>query len=125
LFTFQWREKKAVGPHTYSSYLRTAVLSEVQTDSLSTFGINLVQLLVFGSIFVQGALVSKMTANSMNQYPHYLLLHYIFLISPGCTTLSVALVYLTKHKKIRDKITREIQGLWKLENNQPTVLPCL
>ena len=124
-YFFQWKEKKSVGAYTYASYLKSAVLSEVQSDSLSTLGLNLFQLVVVTGSFWNGILLSKMTAISLNQYPQYLLLHYIFLISPGFMALSISLVYIIRHERLRYKIKRELEGLWKGGNNHPIVLPCV
>ena len=115
----KWQEKKAQGPQTYAAFLKSLTLSEVKKESLATFGRNILQILVISSVWVNGIILRKMSAESLNQFPNYIFLHYMFLFYPGLSTLIFALVYLLQHQPLRKTIGQEARKIYNRQQIFP------
>ena len=117
LFIYK-KNRSEIGPQTFGTFQQKSILSNINSQSLTTFGMN---ALIMTALVTQ--LLSSMKMNStrledISKYPNYMFVYYNILISPGLIgTLFVFFVF-KRNKAIRKTVFGCMKNqIWQLSEN--------
>ena len=96
-----------IGPPTHNFFLKLLSLADIEELSLATFVVTIFNILVISMAPINMVLLNKLDPNLLVQYPYYIFVYYVFLISPTLVTFFALLLYYCTYKPLQTAIKNE------------------
>jgi hypothetical protein len=98
----------SIGPQTHNFSLKLLSLADIEKMSLTTFVVTIFNILVFSIATLNNVLLNKLDPTLLIQYPYYIFIYYVFLISPTSITFFALLLYYCTNKPLQIAIKNDL-----------------
>ena len=101
------KKATAIGPPTHNFFLKLLSLSDIENMSLAKFVITFLNILFISISTINMVLINKLEPTLLVQYPYYVFVYFVFLLSPTSVTFFALLLYYCMNKPLQTAIINE------------------
>jgi hypothetical protein len=106
-----YKKREQGNSHLYNSFLTNVSLSNLDSEALSSFGINLLIIISLGSTTIIARKISNIEPQQINFYPFNCLVYYNNFIVPGIIPMLMVLLIFKRNKALRKSVANELQNV--------------
>ena len=101
------KTSSAIGPQTHNFFLKLLSLADIEELSVATFVVTIFNFLGLSMTPINMVFLNKLDPKLLVQYPYFICVYYIFLISPTLVTFFALLLYYCTYKPLQTTIKNE------------------
>ena len=109
---FKRRMQQTIGPLSHSQHQNNIFISNLESESLTTFATNIIFVFVmaFGSVFI--VIINFKSCEDFLSYPKFIVVYYMYTLYPCLSCCLVLLICFVRQGLLRQTIFREVKMLF-------------
>jgi hypothetical protein len=106
------RSKQPIGPLTFSAFEQQNFVANINSQSLTNFGINFVFIFTMISMFMAAKKTNELNPQDLGNYPNYFFVYFNLLAANGILGIFVHILFFYQNKDLRKAFVDTIKDIF-------------